>query len=320
MIRMMSGILDDSVDIMAESSNNDPLSTLSKKYYDMMSKSHSEWIEKQKTLFKGLKYDDADNNMYRILTNKYDEHMNKPYRLCMDMMKKIAKYQLEMDEEDKRRISTVKAFLNNHPGLEYNYVCKASDDIGYEFGFSYIDEDKIKDIYARLIEDILKGRDISKDNIAERIYKDYRKLSKLQEKVEDGLKPIISKKDNIPLGKLVEKFDEISTTRIRLMKENISNFNKSYSAIEKEHKASIKAWHQKMKKIKDSGVDGEVANAAYTRCMMNISTINNITQHLMDTCYIIMKASLRLMKDSDTASNLLSNAMLNHVVNLNLDR
>jgi hypothetical protein len=26
------------------------------------------------------------------------------------------------------------------------------------------------------------------------------------------------------------------------------------------------------------------------------------------------------MKDSDTASNLLSNAMLNHVVNLNLDR
>lgn len=322
MIRMMSGIIDINPiekDIIEESSH-DVVSNLSKKYYDIMSKSHKEWIDTQKGLFSNLKYDDADESMYRILTNKYDEHMNKPLAMFMDSLKKVAKYQLENDSEDRKRISTIKAFLNHHPGLGKQYSTKPIYDIGYEFSFSYIDTDKIKDIYDRLIEDILKGRDISKDNIAERIYKDYRNLSKLEDVVEDGLDPFISKSDSISIEDIIDKYDDIFKSRTKLMKENISKFNKSYTTIGVEHKAAIEAWRTKMKKIKDSGVDGGVAHAAYTRCMNNMTAINAVTQHLLDSCYTIMKATLRIIADSDKASEKLTKNVVKYITDLDLDR
>ena len=320
MIRMMSGILEDTVDITNEDSSYDVISNLSKKYYDTMKISHSEWINRQKDLFKKLNSDDTDESMYKILTNKYDEHLNKPLALFMNTMKAVAKYQLENDASDRKRIQVIKSFLNHHPGLKDNYSTKPINDIGYEFKFSYIDDKHIEDIYSRLKEDLLKGRDISKDNIAERIYKDYRNLSKLEDMVYDGLKAIISTKDSISIGSIVDKYDDIFDTRTKLMKENIDRFNAAYTKIGVEHKVAVATWHKKMKHIKDSGIDGSAAAAAYDRCMSNMSSINKVTQHLLDSCYIIMKTSLKIIADSDKASELLTKNIVTHITDLDLDR
>ena len=75
-----------------------------------------------------------------------------------------------------------------------------------------------------------------------------------------------------------------------------------------------------MQKIKDSGVDGEIANAAYIRCMANMTGINTVTQHLLDSCYIIMKTSLKIIADSDKASELLTKNIVTHITDLDLDR
>lgn len=321
MIRMMSGIIPvDYTNIVNEESSHDVISNISKNYYELMKESHHEWINEQKELFSSLKNNDSDISMYKILTNKYDMHMSKPRKMLVNAMKKVAKFQLQYLADDTKRLKVIHEYLDHHPGLRDRYISRPTVNIGYEFNFSYIDDKHIEEIYSRLREDILKGRDISKDKIADRIYSEYRDLSKLDQKVLDNMNAIIKRKENISIGEIVDRYKKINGTRVQLMKDNIKDFNRANDKIGLEHKAMIAAWHKKMKHIKDSGVDGCVANAAYTRCMTNMSIINDTTQHLLDSCYIIMKTSLRIIADSDKASTELTKTILNYMIDLNLDR
>jgi len=303
----------DTDDILVESDSHDVLSNLSKSYYDNLSSKHHKWITRQKNLFTQLKYDDADENTYRILTNKYDKETNEPFAVFMSAVRKIAKYQLDHDHDDRKRISTIKAFLNYHPGL-CNLTQRSIDDIGYEFNFSYIPIDSLEKVFNSFKDHFQKYTPISFKEALLLLPKDYRDYGTMKDKLDDSMKVIIDKDKNYRIEDIVDKYDDIINKRSTFTKNNIDKFNDVHESIFTLRNSAKDVWVSNTKRIKNMDISEEQKSIYYKNNMNSMMVLNQLIEFVNDGCYELMRVMLYHIADSDRASEVLTKQMITKII------
>jgi hypothetical protein len=102
-------------------------------FYKDISLLHKKYIEKQKNLFKNLKYyDEANEAVYAFLTTKFnnftDAFVEKLKNYAIENNKLIAS-----DKEVRKRLGVIKAHMNHQPSFKLIPI-EAPENIGYEVG------------------------------------------------------------------------------------------------------------------------------------------------------------------------------------------